>query len=104
MVPLGSGILMIPIIIVAMLMGQFWEGFWVLVIYLVVICNFDNFIRPKVIPKKANLLPALTTLSTFCGLYYFGILGIVYGPLIAVILITTIDVYTDYQKLNKKTI
>lgn len=102
MVPLGSGILMIPIIVIAMLMGQFWEGFWVLVIYLVVVCNFDNFIRPKVVPKKANLLPALTTLSTFCGLYYFGILGVVYGPLIAILLITTIDVYTDHQKLAKK--
>lgn len=97
LVPLGTGVVVMPLAILAMLNGQFWQGFWVMVIYLVVICNIDNFLRPRFIPKDAKLLPAIITLSTFCGLFYFGILGIVYGPLIAIILTTTFEIYRQYR-------
>jgi predicted PurR-regulated permease PerM len=98
MVPLGSGILMVPICIIAMFINQFWIAFWVLAIYLGVVCNIDSFLRVKLIPKNAKLLPAITTLSTFCGIAYFGILGVIYGPLIAILLTTTFDVYMSHRK------
>ncbi len=93
MVPLGSGIIVIPIGIIAMLTGDTWGGLWCLLIYLTIICNIDSVLRPHLIPKKANLIPAVTTLATFCGIYYFGTLGIVYGPLIVILLMTTLDIY-----------
>ena len=103
MVPLGSGIIVIPIAFVVMLTGDFWTGFWILLIYLVVICNIDSVLRPHLIPKKANLIPAITTLATFSGIYYFGILGVIYGPLIVVLLMTTAGIYasTRQQKSEK---
>jgi len=102
MVPLGSGVVVIPIALIEMFTGNFWAGFWVLLIYLVVICNIDTVLRPHLIPKKANLIPAVTTLATFSGIYYFGIMGIIYGPLIVILLTTTIEIYTSdkRQKLN----
>lgn len=93
MVPLGSGIVVIPIALFAMVSGNFWPGLWVLVIYLLVICNFDSFLRPRLIPKKAGMLPALTVVATFSGIYYFGLMGIVYGPLIVILLMTTAQIY-----------
>lgn len=98
MIPLGSGILMIPICIVAMLAGQFWPAFWVLLVYLGVVCNVDSLLRGRLIPKNAKLLPAITTLSTFCGIAYFGIFGVIYGPLIAILLTTTLDTYILYRE------
>jgi len=100
MVPLGSGIVVIPIGIIAMITGDFWGGFWCLLIYLTVVCNIDSVLRPHLIPKKANLIPAVTTLATFCGIFYFGTLGIVYGPLIVILLMTTIDIYTSTHPRN----
>ncbi len=102
MVPLGSGVVVIPIALIEMFTGNFWAGFWVLLIYLVVICNIDTVLRPHLIPKKANLIPAVTTLATFSGIYYFGIMGVIYGPLIVILLTTTIEIYTSNkrQKLN----
>jgi len=93
MVPLGSGIVVIPYTIIQMLAGDFWAGFWALLIYILVICNIDSVLRPHLIPKKANLIPAITVLATFCGIYYFGVFGVIYGPLIIVILMTTADIY-----------
>jgi len=97
MIPLGSGIIMIPIAVGAILAGQVIPGVVILVLYILVVCNIDNLLRPYFIPKKAKLLPAVTTLATFCGLYYFGILGIVYGPLIAIALTTTLEAYLLYK-------
>jgi predicted PurR-regulated permease PerM len=102
MVPLGSGILVIPICLIAMVTGQFWTGLWMLILYLLVVCNMDSFLRPRLIPKNAKLVPAITTLATFCGIAYFGILGVVYGPLIAIVLITTLDVYLLWQRQIKQ--
>ncbi len=101
MVPLGSGIIMIPLAYCRYADGAILGGFAVLVIYILVICNIDNFMRPHLIPKKAKLLPAVITLSTFCGLYYFGILGIVYGPLVAILLTTTLDAFLLRRQVRK---
>ena len=95
MIPLGSGVIVIPIAVIAMITNNFWPGFWVLLIYLAIICNLDSVLRPHLIPKKANMIPALTTLATFCGIYYFGMLGIIYGPLVVILLTTTVDIYTS---------
>lgn len=98
MVPLGSGILVVPLSIGAMLLGDVSGGLWVLAIYLVVICNIDNIMRPRLIPKSVRLDPALMLLALFCGLYYFGILGLVYGPIVAIVLLTTFEVYVEYKR------
>lgn len=97
MIPLGNGILVIPLCLYSMVTGDFWLSFWVLAFYLLVICNIDSFLRPKLIPKEAGIVPALAVLATFCGIYYFGLFGIVYGPLIVILLLTTANVLIDHK-------
>lgn len=98
MIPFGSGIVVIPICLAYMVLGDFWTSFWVLMFYLLVICNFDSFLRPKLIPKEAEIVPVLAVLATFSGLYFFGLLGVVYGPLVVIILVTTANVLIQYKK------
>ena len=97
MVPLGAGVIMIPLCIIYMLFVDFWGGFWALIIFVFGVCNIDTVLRPIVMSKSTGLIPALTVLSTFCGIYYFGLLGIIYGPLITVLLITTFNIYKQFQ-------
>ncbi len=98
MIPLGSGVVVIPLLLVLMVAGDFWTGFWGMVIYLGVICNIDSVLRPRLIPKEAELVPVLAILATFCGLYYFGVLGVVYGPLIVIILSTTANILIESKR------
>lgn len=98
MVPLGSSIVVWPVAIIAALMGNVAGALWVVTLFTFVICSIDNIMRPRLIPKSAQLLPALTSLSIFCGIYYFGILGVVYGPIIVIILVTTFDAYLEYKR------
>jgi predicted membrane protein len=48
------------------------------------------------VPKDAYLNPALVILSVFGGLGVMGFIGIIYGPVIMILLITSIEVYTKY--------
>lgn len=94
-VPLGGGIVAIPIGIIMMLTGNFWGGLLVVSGHILIVTNIDNVLRPKLVPKEAKLDSALTLLSVFAGLKMFGFLGIVIGPVIMILIITTIRVYQD---------
>ena len=98
-IPLGSGIIMVPLTIYAMLTGQFWQGLIVLILYYLA-GNLDTILRPKFIPDKIKLSTAWTIIATFCGIAYFGILGVVYGPIIMILITTTWELYINSK--NKK--
>jgi predicted PurR-regulated permease PerM len=97
LIPLGCGVLMIPITIIAMLTGNFWPGLIVLILY-ILISNLDSFIRPRIIPKSVTLSAGLTALSAFGGIYYYGLLGVVYGPIVMIVIVTTVTMYVEQRK------
>lgn len=94
-IPLGGGIVAIPIGIFMMLTGNVWGGLLVVVGHIVIVTNIDNVLRPRLVPKEAKLDSALTLLSVFAGLKMFGFLGIVIGPVIMILIVTTIQVYKE---------
>lgn len=91
-IPLGCGIIVIPLTLHAMVTGQFWLGLVVFVLYYAT-GWLDPILRPMFIPKKMQLPPALMLLAVFCGVAYFGILGVVYGPIALILILTVIDLY-----------
>lgn len=97
-IPLGGGVIVIPIGIIMLLTGQIWQGLLVLAGHLLVVTNEDNILRPRLVPSEARLDPALTLLSVFSGLAFFGFLGIVLGPIVMILIVTTIEVYLDVYK------
>lgn len=92
-IPLGSGIVVIPIGIVMLLTGSLWQGIVVLLTHIFIINNVDNVLRPVLVPKEARLNPALMLLAVFGGINFFGILGIVIGPVVMILIVTTIRIY-----------
>jgi hypothetical protein len=65
--------------------------------FLVIVSNIDTVLRPRMVPKGAYLNPALVLLSVFGGLQLMGLIGIFYGPVIMILLVTSVDVYTKYM-------
>lgn len=97
-IPLGAGIVTIPLGIGMALFGNVFGGIFVVVFHLVVVTNIDNFLRPFLVPKSAHLNPALMLLSVFAGLRMFGFWGIVLGPVLMIVIVTTISVYLAVYK------
>ena len=94
-IPLGAGIVTIPVGIILILTGNIWQGVLVIVNHLVVVTNIDNVLRPKLVPRQARLDSALMILAVFAGLGMFGFFGIVLGPVLMIILVTTVQMYLE---------
>ncbi len=97
-IPLGSGIVTIPFGIGMMFFDNVAGGLFVVLFHLFGITNVDNLLRPILVPKQARLDPALMLLSVFSGIAMFGFFGIILGPVIMILIVTTISVYLDVYK------
>ncbi|MCJ7547787.1 MAG: AI-2E family transporter [Deltaproteobacteria bacterium] len=54
----------------------------------------DNFLRPIIISGRTQVHPLLVFFSTLGGLYVFGLVGFIAGPLVITICLAIIDIYT----------
>ena len=97
-IPLGAGILVMPLGVVMALFGNVWGGIIVNLEHLLINTNVDNVLRPKLVPKEARLDTALMLVSVFAGISWIGYLGIIVGPTLMIVIVTTIRVYLDVQK------
>lgn len=95
-VPLGCGIIFFPLVIYSAITEAFWPAAIVVILYSLA-GNLDTILRPVFIPKKIQLSTALTLVATFCGLAYFGLLGVVYGPIIMIVITTALTLYREQQ-------
>jgi predicted PurR-regulated permease PerM len=106
-IPLGGGIIAIPIGIVMVLTGEVWQGLLVIIGHIVIVTNIDNVLRPRLVPREARLDPSLTLLAVFSGLKFFGFLGIIMGPVLMILIVTTIqvfmEVYRDVDAIDEET-
>jgi predicted PurR-regulated permease PerM len=92
-IPLGGGIVTIPFGIGMIFYGNVFGGAFVILWHLIVVSNIDNVLRPVLVPRDARLNSALMLLSVFAGIAMFGPWGIVIGPVLMILIVTTIDVY-----------
>lgn len=97
-VPLGAGIINIPIGVIHMLSGNVWQGAAIILGNIFLVGNIDNILRPKLVPKEAELPSAVVLIGALGGVSAFGPLGFIYGPIVMVILKTTLEVYVKYYK------
>ena len=106
-IPLGGGIIVLPLGALLVLTGHIWQGLILIIGHILIVTNIDNVLRPRFVPKSARLDSALLMLSVFAGLGFFGFPGIVMGPVIMIIIVTTVQIYLEAQKpgstaINKK--
>ncbi|WP_020099223.1 AI-2E family transporter [Mycobacterium sp. 360MFTsu5.1] len=97
-IPLGGGIVSIPFGIGLALFGNVGGGLFVILFHVLVVTNIDNVLRPILVPKAARLDSALMLLSVFSGIAMFGFLGLVIGPVLMIVVVTTISVYLAVYK------
>lgn len=97
LIPLGAGIIYVPTGIILLLTGNVPQGVLILLTQFLVLNNIDNILRPRLAPKESKLPGALVLISTFAGVSFFGLLGVVYGPIIMILIYTTIELYDRHR-------
>jgi len=96
MIPiLGSWIVWLPVGMYLVLSGQTFDGIFLLLYGALFVSTIDNLIRPYMLSKQSNLPIALSLIGTIGGLYFFGIAGLILGPLVLAYTLIIIEFYRE---------
>lgn len=77
----GSGLVWGPAAIALGLGGHWGWGIALAIWGLLVVGNVDYVVRPMIFRRWANIPPLITLLGALAGVPYFGLLGLLIGPL-----------------------
>lgn len=89
--PLGGGLVTIPIALVFIFGEQYAKGAILLLYQIILAGNIDTILRPKLVPKEARIPEILILISVLGGLKLFGFMGILYGPIIVALTLTGLE-------------
>ncbi|MFC1858106.1 AI-2E family transporter [Thermodesulfobacteriota bacterium] len=96
----GIGAVFIPAAGYLFLKGRLAAGIFFIVFYGILSGATEYLFKPKLVGHHVKMHTLIVFLSIIGGLKLFGILGIVYGPLIATGFLTLTDIYhSNYQRL-----
>ena len=90
---IGAPLVWVPVVIVLFVNGQYVTGTLLLVWCGVVVATIDNFLRPLFVGRDAQMPDLLILIGTLGGLFLFGPIGFIVGPIICGLFLTVWDIY-----------
>ncbi|KAA3612131.1 MAG: AI-2E family transporter [Calditrichaeota bacterium] len=90
----GGWLVLYPAAIYELVLGHYWQGLAIIIITAVIISNIDNFMRPKLVGRDTGMHDLLIFFSSIGGIYVFGVMGFILGPIITVLFMTILDIYS----------
>ncbi|HMG10114.1 MAG TPA: AI-2E family transporter [Mucilaginibacter sp.] len=89
----GAPTLCIPASIILFAQGHTLNGILLLAYGLLFIGNVDNVLRMIINKRIANTHPIISVIGVFIGLPLFGILGLVFGPVLLSYFLLLLEIY-----------
>lgn len=99
---LGTAIVAVPLAVFLLLVGDTWQGIFLLAWAIVVVGFVDNLLKPILIRNGMHLHGVIVFFSLVGGVLAFGAIGLVLGPLAITFLLTMIRFgYRDFSPHKK---
>ncbi|RFZ83010.1 AI-2E family transporter [Mucilaginibacter terrenus] len=89
----GAPTMCIPASLIFFANGQNFKGILLLAYGLLFIGNVDNVLRVIINKRVGNTHPIISIIGVFIGLPLFGILGLVFGPLLLSYFLLLLEIY-----------
>jgi predicted PurR-regulated permease PerM len=96
----GVFLLWIPIGIYMIASGEIAIAIAFILYNAIIVSNIDNLLLTYIVSKKTNLSPVFALISSIGGLFLFGVIGLVLGPLIFAYFIILVDLYREKNLLG----
>jgi len=97
---IGTGIVFLPAALFLFLKGRIFASVFMVICFAVLFFGVEYVLKPKIVGNRVKMHILLVFLSIIGGMRLFGILGIIYGPLIVTGFLTLVDIYHEnYQKM-----
>lgn len=95
LVPLfGTSIIWVPAGLILILSGSYAKGIGLLLYGFLIISTIDNILKPLIIGGRTKLHTLLIFFSVLGGIKFFGPLGFILGPLVTVLCLSLLEIYT----------
>lgn len=96
MIPLfGSPLIFVPAGIIELSNDNAFAGIGIIIYGYLIVTTVDNFIRMAIGQRIANTHPLITIVGVVIGIPVFGIMGILYGPLMISLFIILAQIYQE---------
>ena len=82
---LGTGTILIPWAIVSIILGDGVVGWGLVSLYGVCLVT-RQIVEPKIVGANLGIHPVVSIISIYLGMRFFGFLGLILGPIIALLL------------------
>ncbi|TDS14567.1 AI-2E family transporter [Sphingobacterium paludis] len=97
---LGPPLIFVPAALILLSQGQTWQAVGLLVWGFGLVINIDNVLRFIINKKVGDIHPLITVVGVIIGLPLFGIMGLVYGPLLLAYFLIAVKVYKTNKRLS----
>ncbi len=82
---LGTGTILLPWAIVSIILGDGVLGWGLISLYGICLVT-RQIVEPKIVGSNLGIHPVVSIISIYLGMRFFGLLGLILGPLIALLL------------------
>jgi len=100
----GTALIWVPAAIIQAITGHLGAAGFIVTWGILVIGLADNLLRPQLLKGDTNIHPLLIFFSVMGGLSYFGLLGIILGPLMLSLLVYILSMYKKFINPNTRVI
>ena len=89
----GPVIVWLPVAAYLALQGEYWSAAFLAGWFWLLVASIDNVLRPLIVGSDTRMPDVLVLLTTLGGLFMFGAIGLLMGPLIGALLMAAWAVY-----------
>ncbi len=90
---IGPIIIWLPVAAFMVVSGEYWQAGYLAAWFWIVVASVDNVLRPRLVGSDTQMPDVLVLLTTIGGLFMFGAIGLIVGPLIGALLMGAWAVY-----------
>jgi predicted PurR-regulated permease PerM len=91
---IGTAIVWIPVAIYFFLAGNTFSAFGI-IIFGLISTVLENFIKPVFVSKRTKVNTSIILIGMIGGLFMFGLLGVILGPLILAYLLIILEIFRN---------
>lgn len=89
---IGTAIIWLPVAVYLFVAGNTVSA-WGVIVFGILSSTIDNILRPIIVSRKTKIHSGILVVSMIGGIFLFGIMGFILGPLIVSYLLIILEIY-----------